>query len=78
MKRTYHLFTRTEQKLLLQLQQIEPILRTARLEVDLSQELAYKCDDLRYLLLISGLVWCLLEHSFEEQRVPREASGRFR
>ena len=75
MKRTHYLFTQAEQKLLLELQQIEPVLRKASLEVDLSQELAYKCDDLRYLRLISGFFWCLLEHSL---RVPRETSGRFR
>ena len=44
---THHLFTRPEQKLLLQLQQVEPVLRTARLGIDLGKEPAYKRDDLR-------------------------------
>ena len=69
--RTHHLFTRTEQKFLLELQQIEHVLRTASLEVDLSQELAYEHNDIRYLLFISGLFWCLLEHGLREQRVAR-------
>ena len=49
----------------------------ACLDVDLSKELAYKRDDLRYLLFISGLFWRLLEHGLKEQRVARESGSRF-
>ena len=65
--RTHHLLARTEQKLLLQLQQIELVLRTASLEVDLCQQLAYTRDNLRYLLFISAVVWCLLKHRLKER-----------
>ena len=77
MNRTHHLLTRTEQQLLLQSQQIEIVLRTTSLDVELSQELAYKRDDFRYLLFISAVFRCLPEHRLKEQRVPRETSDRF-
>jgi hypothetical protein len=44
---THHLLTQTKQELLLQLQQIEPDLRTAGLEIDLEVKLGYKPDDKR-------------------------------
>ena len=53
---TYDSFARTEYELLIQLQQVEPILRLATLEVNLSQELANNLDRLGN----NGLVWIVI------------------
>src|SRR6266702_2860576 len=74
---THHLLTRTEQELLLQLQQVEPVLRTARLEIDLGKKLAYKRDNLWYVLFVGALFGCLFQHGLKEQRVARKTSRRF-
>ena len=59
------------------MQQIEPVLRTARLEIDLAEKLAYKRDDLWEVLFIGGIFGRLLQHGLKEQRIARKAGGRF-
>ena len=70
------MLTRTEQELLLQ---IEPDLRTARLEVDLDKELGYNPDDKRQeklviLRVVIGLGVGRIRPRLVEQSVERSAN----
>jgi len=77
-KNTNHFFSRLEYQLLIQLQQIEPILRLPRLGIDLGQELAHHNHHLRQSLLVWAIVRCMFKDGFEEQWVACETRRRFR
>ena len=74
-KNTNHFLPRLKHQLLIQLQQIEPILRLARLRIDLGQELADHLHHLRQHVLVRAVVRGVLEHGFEQEGVPRETGG---
>jgi hypothetical protein len=69
------LLTRAEQELLFQLQQVEPVLRSARLKIDLGKKLADEGDHLGYVLLVCGPFRRMLQHSLKEQRVTGETGS---
>ena len=75
---TNHFLSRLEYQLLIQLQQIESILRLARLGIDLGQELANHDYHLRQSLLVWAIVWRMFEDSFEQQWISCETRRRFR
>ena len=68
---SHHLFTRPEDELLVELQEVEPILRLTSLGIDSLQEFADDPDDLRQ----RGLVWVvfrrMLQHSLKKQGISR-------
>ena len=72
---TYKCFTRSEYKLLPQLEQVESVLRFASLRVDRLQELT----DHRHHFGDIGLVWILrvgvFEDGFQEKRITSQTSS---
>lgn len=67
---TYHLLSRTEHKLLVELEEIESVLRLTSLGIDGLQELADNLDDFGQ----RGLIWVvlrrMLQHGLQEQWIP--------
>lgn len=71
------MLVRSENKLLVQLKQIETVLCFARLLVDGFEEAADDFDHLRQCSFVRIVVRCVLEDGFEEQRIPSKSCGRF-
>lgn len=61
---THHLFTWFEHELLIQLQEIETILRATSLNVDFAQKLTNDNDYLRQDLFVRIIVRRLFQHGF--------------
>ena len=61
----------SEDELLIELQQTEPVLRLARLEIDFLEEFANHGHDFRDPLLVGILLRRVLENSLEQKGVPR-------
>jgi hypothetical protein len=70
------LLTRTEQELLFQLQQVEPVLRSACLKIDVGKKLADERHDPGYILFVRAPFRRLFQHGLKEQRVAGE-TGRW-
>ena len=64
------MFTRSEDELLIELKEVEPVFRFTCLGVDSLQELANYPDDLRQRNLVRIVLWRVLEHGLEQERVP--------
>lgn len=74
----YHLFIRAEDELLIELKEVELVLRFAGLGVDGFQELANDPDDLRQYDLVRVVLWRVLEYSLEQERIPSQTRCWFR
>ena len=59
---THHLFTGAEHQLLVELEEVEPVLRLAGLGVDGVQELSDNLDDFRQGILVRIVVRGMLEY----------------
>ena len=66
----YHLFIRAEDELLIELKEVELVLRFAGLGVDGFQELANDPDDLRQYDFVRIVLRCVFEYSLQQERVP--------
>ena len=77
-RHSYHLFTGPEDELLVQLQKVEPVLRLTCLGVDGLQKLANDFDDLRQRSLVGVVLGSMLEHGFQQERIPRQTRCRLR
>ena len=75
---THHKLPLPIQQLLIQLHQIKPVLRLARLDVHFTEEFADYCYHLRERLLVDVVLRCVLVYCFEQERIPCETRCRFR
>ena len=72
------MFIRAEDELLIELKQVELVLRFTCLGVDGFQELANDPDDLRQYDFVRIVLRCVLEYSLEQERIPSQTRCRFR
>lgn len=64
------MFTSSEDELLIELKEVEPVLRFTCLGVDSLQEIANDRNDLRQRDLVRVVLWRVLEYGLEQERVP--------
>ena len=74
----HHLFAGAEHQLLVKLEEVEPVLRLTCLGVDGLQELANDLDDLGQRGLVWVVLGSMLEHGFQQERIPRQTRRRLR
>ena len=67
---THNFLSGTEDQLLVELQEVEPVLCLSGLVVDGLQELPDDIDDLWQGLLVRVVVWRVFEDRPQEQRIP--------
>ena len=74
----YNFLSLTEDKLLVELKEVEAVLCLTGFRVDGLQEFADSLDDLGQHCLIWVVFWRVLGHSLEKKRIPGETRCRLR
>lgn len=74
--RAYHLLAWAEHQLLVELEEVEAVLRLTGLGVDSLQELAHDLDRFGQSNLVRVLCWRVFQDGLEQEGVPSQTSSR--